>query len=310
MQRMEQEGSAERTLGIWYAIAAYGSWGILPLYWKALKDVPALEILAHRMVWSCIFVVGLIFFTKGWQDIREAVASKRTRLLVSLCAALISINWFIYIWAVNADRIVEANMGYYMNPLASVLLAVVVLKENLNFWQKLAIGSATVGVSIMTFSYGKFPWVAISLAISFALYGLFKKMVNLKAMTSLALETMIVSPLALLFLSNKGLQGTGAFGTISLHITLLLMCAGIVTALPLLWFAQATRRIPLSTLGFIQYFTPTCTLLLGVFLYKEPFTHAHLLSFGFIWSAILIYSLNGVGWLKTPQTVTPKGARG
>lgn len=302
MTKKLNETSAERSLGIWYAIAAYTAWGILPLYWKALKVVPAIEILANRLLWSCIFVVGIIFFTKGWQDIVKAVSVKRNRILVSLCSLLISVNWFTYIWAVNAGRVVETSMGYYINPLISVLLAVLVLKERLTLWQTISLILAFVGVSIMALSYGKIPWVALTLAVSFGFYGLFKKMAHLSAITSLALETMLIAPIALVYLSAKGVQGTGAFGTVSLSITLLLVLSGVVTAVPLLWFAQGTRRIPLSTMGFIQYLSPTITLFLGVFVYKEPFTHVHAVSFSFIWSALALYSISGILVLRNRQS--------
>jgi chloramphenicol-sensitive protein RarD len=292
--------------GTLYALAAFIAWGLLPAYWKLLKQVPSPEILCHRIFWSFVFV-SLVLLVKGqWGKIVRTLSVKRHCLAILLSTLLISVNWFVYIWAVNANHMVEASMGYYINPLFCVFLGVSVLRERVSFWQGIAFALALAGVLIMTVTYGRVPWIALSLTLTFGLYGLSKKLVTVDSLTALGLETMFVTPLCLLYLGNKHVQGTGAFGMISLSITMLLLFSGVVTALPLLWFAQATKKIPLSKVGFIQYVAPTLALLLGVFVYKEPFTRVHLLSFGCIWCALALYSLSNTALLKH---VRPGGER-
>lgn len=290
--------------GTLYAVAAFGAWGILPVYWKMLKQVPAPEILSHRIFWSFVFV-SLVLLVKGqWGTLIRTLSVKRHCLAILLSTVLITANWFTFIWAVNSNHIVEASMGYYITPLFSVLLGVVVLHERLNFWQGVAFLLAMVGVLIMTVTYGRIPWIALVLTLTFGLYGLSKKLVKVESLTALGLETMFVAPLCLMYIANKQFQGDGALGTISLSITGLLVLSGVITALPLLWFAQAAKKIPLSKVGFIQYLAPTLALLLGVFVYKEPFTRVHLLSFGCIWCALALYSLSNTALLRQLQ---PRG---
>lgn len=283
----------ETFVGNMYAVAAYTLWGMLPLYWKMLKHVPAGEILAHRIFWSFVFVLGLAVAQKRWSKMKEMLRDFKVLWRIALCTVLISINWGLYIWAVNSNHIVEASMGYYINPLIVILLSMIVLKEKLNIWQGVSVGLATVGVAIMTIEYGKVPWVALSLAISFGLYGLFKKLVNAESIVGLGVETLLITPLALGYILFKQMSGAGAVG-VSLTTTLFLLCSGFATATPLLWFAQAARRIPLSTVGFYQYIAPTISLTLGVLLFKEQFTPTHAISFGFIWTGLAIYTLSMV----------------
>jgi chloramphenicol-sensitive protein RarD len=288
-------------IGTWYAFAAFTSWGLLPLYWKLLQHVPSAEILAHRIFWSFVVVSGLLSLKGQWDGFKETMAVKKNRIPMLVGTLLLSINWFVYIWAVNANHIVEASMGYYMNPLFSVFLGVVVLHEHLNRWQWVALGLAATGVLIMAGTYGKFPWIAITLALTFGLYGLSKKMVAVDSLIGLCLETAMITPLCLGYIVFKQAQGLGAFGTISPTITLLLILSGIVTAFPLLWFAQAAKKIPLSKVGFIQYLAPTISLMIGVLIFHEPFTRVHLISFGCIWSALILYSLSHTSLLKSGQ---------
>lgn len=288
-----------KTAGIWYAIVAYAVWGVLPMYWKALDELPAMEILAHRILWSFVFVAALLMLSRRWHATKALLSDRKKLLAVMACGVLVSGNWLIYIWAVNSDQIVEASLGYYINPLISIFLGMVVLRERLSFWQLVSLLLAAVGVIALTFQYGSVPWVALTLAISFSLYGLVKKMVNVDAMVGLALETLIVAPLALIYILFLHHAGNGAF---SFHMsgigtTMLLIMAGVVTALPLLWFAQATLRIPLSMVGFIQYLAPSISLVIGVFYYKEPFTTVHMISFGFIWCALTLYSLSRTSFM-------------
>ncbi|RXT02306.1 EamA family transporter RarD [Ammoniphilus sp. CFH 90114] len=292
--------------GIWYAVAAYASWGLLPLYWKALQQIPSGEILAHRILWSFVFVSMILFLMKRWKSFKEVLFQPSVRLGIFASGFLISANWFTYIWAVNNNHVIEASLGYYINPLLSFCLGMLVLKERLHFWQLVSIALAAIGVIIITVEFGKIPWVAFSLALTFAFYGLAKKLTKVDSMISLALETTIVAPLAILYLSFLQWNGSGALGTVTMGEHFLLFGAGIVTALPLLWFAQAAKRISLTTIGFIQYLSPSIGLLLGIFLYKEPFTTAHIISFSFIWAALLLYSISST---KFMVQITPKFQR-
>ena len=285
-------------IGTIYALAAFTSWGLLPIYWKLLKQVPSTQILAHRILWACIFVSVVLLVRGQWGALKHAIAVKKNRIPILLSTLLITVNWAIYIWAVNANHLVEASMGYYINPLFSVFLGIIVLRERLDRWQYIALILAAIGVLIVTVEYGHIPWIALTLAFCFGLYGLSKKIVPVDSLIGLGLETLLVTPFCLAYLAVKQYHGTGAFGTISMTVTLLLICSGVITALPLLWFAQAAKKIPLSKVGFIQYVSPTLMLFLGVIIFKEPFTTVHLVSFGCIWGALILYSLSHTSFLK------------
>ncbi|MFC4320532.1 EamA family transporter RarD [Litchfieldia salsa] len=288
--------SNEQNKGIMYAFSAYLLWGVLPLYWKLLDTISAIEILAHRIVWSFLFVFAIILITKKGKQLKQQLGSlihrKKVLLGIVISSLLVTSNWFIFIWAVNSNHIIETSLGYYINPLVSVLLGVLVLKERLSFWQTVSFALAGIGVLILTFQYGSFPWVSITLALSFGLYGLVKKMANLDSLIGLMLETMIITPFALYFLISIQAKGNGTFLNTSVDQQLLLVGAGVATALPLLWFAQGARRIPLSMVGILQYIAPTISLMIGVFLFNEEFTKTHLITFIFIWSALVIYSFS------------------
>jgi chloramphenicol-sensitive protein RarD len=288
--------------GIWYGIAAYASWGILPLYWKMLQRIPAIEILAHRVLWSFVFIMILAGLNRRWSEVHKAIGNPEKRGLFLIAAVLITANWFIYIWAVNSGHIVECSMGYYINPLFSVFLGVFFLKEKLNYWQIFSIVLACAGVLFIAAQYGKIPWVALLLALTFGLYGLVKKLIRVEAMVGLTLETLIAAPFSLGYVLFLQIYGKGAIGNITLPETMMLLGAGIITAFPLLWFAQAANRIPLSTMGFLQYLSPTISLLLGVFIYRERFTHTHLISFGMIWVALVVYSCSNLPCLQKYQS--------
>lgn len=293
--------SNESSAGIWYACAAFLTWGILPLYWKILQQVPALEILGHRILWSFLFVSCLLLSKGRFKNLARVISDCSQRNVVFLGAILISANWFIYIWAVNAGRVVEASLGYYINPLLNVFLGMFVLKERLNLWQFISLLLAAAGVSVLTIQYGNIPWVALSLALSFGLYSLVKKMTSLDSLTSLTLETAFLTPLALCYLILLQVRGTGSFGVSNFYIAFLLMCSGVITALPLLWFSQGAKKIRLSTIGFLQYLSPSISLFLGVFIFKEPFTRTHLISFGLIWCALALYGLSQTSFLPRLQ---------
>jgi chloramphenicol-sensitive protein RarD len=277
--------------GVLFGIAAYLVWGLMPLYWKLFQQMAAWEILAHRVVWSVVFVGLWLAITSRLPQMWEAVADRKKKLAILISALLISANWLIFIWAVNNDHVMETSLGYYINPLINVLFGVLFLKEKLGMGQWVAIGLATVGVSIIALQYGQIPWVAISLALTFALYGLAKKVINLDSMLSLAWETLIVFPLSLLYLVYIHINETDTVSTLSGWQLPLLTLVGVATALPLYWFAQSTKTLSLSTLGFIQYLAPSASLLLAIFVFGEPFTATHVISFGFIWSALIVFTV-------------------
>ncbi|CUA80298.1 EamA family transporter RarD [Anoxybacillus suryakundensis] len=289
-------------LGTIYALLAYVLWGILPLYWKMLEHIKAEEILSYRIVASFLFMLALLLIQKSglaffhtcrllWQE------KKRVTALIA-ASLLISTNWFIYIWAVNHDHMVEASLGYYMNPLINVLLGVVVLKERLYKWQIVSLILAASGVVGMTIEYGKIPWIALSLACSFSLYSLVKKVISVDATIGLTVETMLATPLALIFI----IHSFGQLHDASFLFTtmLLLIGAGPATALPLLYFAKGAQHISLTLLGFLQYISPTLSLLLGVFLFHEPFTNAHIYAFSCIWTALILFSISST-WEKRKE---------
>jgi chloramphenicol-sensitive protein RarD len=284
--------------GVWYTIAAFFLWGILPLYWKAMKEIPSPQILAHRIFWSFVFVTLILVLQKRMVQLRLAFSSRRNRIFFVASAFTIGINWFIYIWAVNAGYVVESSMGYFINPLVSVLLGIVFLKERLRFWQFVSVILAFIGMLYMTLNYGKLPWIALSLAFSFGLYGLLRKTSHADSLVGLFFETALLSPLALAYLVVRGVQGSGAFGTVAPLLHILLVASGIVTATPLIWFAHGARKIPLSTVGFTQYLAPTLQLFLGVVVFREPFTSVHLVSFSLIWTGLALYSLSHASFMR------------
>ena len=285
-------------VGFIYGIAAYILWGFLPLYWKLLDQIPATEILAHRILWSFVFMFAILSFNRQLKSCIE-VLKDWSMIVRILCATiLITINWGLYIWAVTSGRILESSMGYYMNPLIVVVLGVLILKEKLNIWQTVSLIMAAIGVCIITISYGQIPWVSLMLALSFALYGFMKKTIPVGSTVGLGLETAFLTPFVLAYIIIKQASGIGALGSISTATTFILMGSGVATALPLLWFSKGAKRIPLSSIGFLQYISPTISLLLGVFVFKERFTQTHMLSFGFIWCGLIIYSISQVNQMR------------
>jgi chloramphenicol-sensitive protein RarD len=279
--------------GLFYAIGAYTVWGLLPVYWKALQTVPATEIVGHRMVWSLVFVTGLLVFRRHWGWLRVVAREPRRLLVVFLAACILGLNWLTYVWAVNAGYIVETSLGYFINPLVSVLLGVVFLRERLRHWQWAAIGVACIGVLYLTLGYGALPWIALVLAFTFGFYGLLKKKTSLGALEGLAMEVSLLFLPALAYLLYLDSHGTGSFGQTTGFTSILLILTGVATGGPLLLFAAAAKRIPLSMLGILQYIAPTLQFLLGVFLYGESFNQTRLVGFSLIWTALLIYSIEG-----------------
>lgn len=291
------------SIGVWYALAAYFLWGILPVFWKQLQTVPAPQILGHRIVWSCVFLGVLIVSRREGTAFLRAAWSRRTLALFGVAAVLLSVNWLTYIWAVNAGRIIDTSLGYYINPLVSVALATMFLHERLRVGQWVAVGLAAAGVIYLTWEHGELPWVSLVLAVSFALYGLAKKTAPLGALHGIMLETAMLLLPALLFLLAHEQAGTGAFGRATHATQGWLALTGVVTALPLLLFAKAARSVRYSTLGLLQYLSPTCGLAVGYWVYHEPFDRPRLIGFAAIWCALAVYWVEGL--LARPRPTTP-----
>jgi chloramphenicol-sensitive protein RarD len=282
---------SEETLGIVYGLAAYGVWGLFPLYWKQLGMVPSSQILAHRIVWAFFFTLALCFLLGRKKELAELFHSPKRLASVFIASLFVTVNWGLYIWAVNQSRILETSLGYYLNPLLSAAMGALVLREKLDKGMIAAYCVAGLGIIALTVSYGKLPWVALTLASTFAVYGLIKKMAALDALTGLTVETGAVFPFALVFLLFQQKAGTGAFGLMGVRITILLVMSGLVTAIPLLLYASGIKRMALSKMGFLQYISPTTQLLLGVFVFGEVVDLPQGIAFGCVVVALLIFSL-------------------
>ncbi|MGD9349848.1 MAG: EamA family transporter RarD [Desulfobacterales bacterium] len=284
--------------GVLFAVAAFLIWGISPIYWKALRPVPAFEIILHRIVWSFFFMVPLIIHMRRWQEFIGVFRNLRTLLILLFTAVIVGGNWLLYIWAVNTDRLLQASLGYYINPLVNVVLGMVFLKERLRPPQILAVVMATVGVLYLTLYYGEFPWIALTLALSFGLYGLIRKIAPVGALVGLTVETLLLSIPALICLFYLDRLGQGSIFRVSLKLDLMLMGCSLVTALPLLFFTLGARRLYLSTMGLLQYLAPSCMFVLAVFLFREPFASAQVVTFILIWTALAIYSTDSVRYYR------------
>jgi chloramphenicol-sensitive protein RarD len=294
--------STQTTRGFLAALTAFFIWGLLPVYLKALQHVGALEIMVHRAVWCCVFVMLWLALSKALPEVRTALRVPSTRWRLMLSATLVTINWYLYVWAVNSGHVVEASLGYFINPLVNVLLGVLVLRERLNSIQWIAVGSAAVGVLWLTWTTGRLPWIALALAFTFGSYGLIRKTVAVHAVAGLGTETLLLLPLGLTLMIWMGVNGTGGFLHVSLATDVLLVLGGVVTAVPLALFAYGARLIPYSTVGLLQYLGPTLQLMLGVWLYNEPFPQTRLIGFAFIWAALAIYAADGL-WRSRRQRV-------
>ncbi|MEO8598340.1 MAG: EamA family transporter RarD [bacterium] len=280
--------------GMFFAATAYILWGLFPLYFKLLQSVPAQQILMHRIIWSLAFVLVVLAWRRQWQWLPKVFRQPKVLLGFGASALLLSTNWLIYILAVNSGRVVDASLGYFITPLVSVLFGYLLLKERLRPLQWGAIALAAAGVVWLTWHSGQLPWIGLALAASFGTYGLLRKTAALGPLEGLTLETLLLFPLALGYLTLLSLQDQNAFHSAPAATSWLLAAAGPITAIPLLLFAAGARRIPLSTLGFLQYITPTLQLLFGVWLYHEPFSGARLIGFATIWTALAIYSMEGL----------------
>jgi chloramphenicol-sensitive protein RarD len=293
--------------GILYGIGAYVLWGFFPIYWKVLHEVPALQVIGHRIGWSFLMLVAFILFTKQWQDFRSvALTSAKTIGIYAIAGVLLTINWLVYVWGVNAGFIVETSLGYFINPLLSVLLGVIFLRERLRLAQWVPVLIAAAGVIYLTFVYGRPPWIALSLAFSFGFYGLVKKLAPLGSLYGLTLETGIVFPAAVIYLAVVQFNGTGSFLHTSALVNLFLIGAGIVTTIPLLMFASAAKEIPLTVVGLLQYIAPTLQFIIGVFIYKEPFDRSHLIGFAIVWVALVIFWVENYFAHRVPVEPIPE----
>ncbi|GAB3545427.1 EamA family transporter RarD [Noviherbaspirillum agri] len=280
--------------GILYAATAYAIWGVFPLYFKALQEIAPIKILMHRVVWSLAFIVVVLAWRRQWAWLRDVARKPKVLAGFAVSAVLLSSNWFIYIWAVNNGRVVDASLGYFINPLFNVLLGSLLLRERLRPVQWGAVALAACGVAWLTWQGGELPWIALLLAATFGLYGLLRKTASLGALEGLSLETLLLFPLAAGYLFLLARSGHNGFLSASTGTQWLLAASGPITAIPLLLFASGARRIPLSLLGLLQYIGPTLQLLLGVWLYHEPFAGARVAGFALIWGALAVYSLESV----------------
>lgn len=288
--------------GILYALGAYVLWGLFPIYWKWLHHVPALQVIGHRIGWSFILLMIVIFATRQWTKFRSTL-TPRVLGVYSIAGLLLSINWLVYVWGVNSEHVVETSLGYFINPLLSVLLGMIFLKERLRPIQWLPIGLAASGVVYLTWTYGSLPWIALSLAFTFGFYGLVKKTSPLGSLYGLTLETGWVFLPALGYLIYVQTTGEGAFGHTGVVSDVLMIAAGAVTTIPLLMFASAAKRIPLTMVGIMQYIAPTLQFLIGVLIYKEAFTTTSLIGFSLVWIALIIFWVEGVFARKAQKPI-------
>jgi len=286
--------------GFLLGLAAYTLWGVLPLYFKAVAAVPAIDIVAHRILWSLPFLALLIVIGKGWPRVRSAIADRRTLAMLSLTALLIGGNWLLYTYAVTSGHILAASFGYYLNPLANVLLGRFVLKEQLTRRQWMAVAIAGAGISVLAAGALGQLWISLTLCVSFALYGLLRKVVRADAMSGLAIETALLFPLALAWLGWRTADGVPAFGSTQMQTGLLLL-AGVVSTTPLLLFTAAARKLAYSTLGMLQFIAPTLQFIIAVAVYGEPLTRAHAIAFAAIWTALALYVSVLVSAPRLPQ---------
>jgi chloramphenicol-sensitive protein RarD len=284
----------ERRLGVLSGLGAYSLWGLFPLYFPLLEPAGGLEIVAHRVLWSLLFVGILLTVVRRWGQVRTLITDRRRVLVLAGAAVLIAVNWTVFVYGVNSGHVVETSLGYFINPLVSVLLGVVVFSERLRPWQWTAVGIATLAVAVLTVDYGRPPWIALSLALSFGLYGVMKKLVRVEAAPGLFVETALVAVPAGIVLGVLHAHGNGTFGNEGAGHALLLMSSGVATAIPLLLFAAAARRIPLSTVGLLQYLTPLMQLAIGVFVYDEPMPPARLAGFVIVWVALAVFTADSL----------------
>jgi chloramphenicol-sensitive protein RarD len=288
--------------GLWYGLAAYGIWGLFPLYWKLFGHVPAAQLLAQRVAWSFVALAVITTLLRRSSLMASLRVSSRVAALYALAAVLIGVNWFLYVWAVNAGFVVETSLGYFITPLVNVLLGVVVFRERLRRLQWLAVAVAAAGVVHLTRAYGSLPWIALGLAVSFGSYGLAKKTAPLASLEGLTLETAMLFLPAVGYLAMVHARGEGVFLERDPLTDVLMATSGVITIIPLLLFTSAVRRVPLSVIGILQYIAPSIQLLLGVLVFAEPFTATQLEGFAFVWVALVIFAADGMRARRLPAS--------
>lgn len=284
-----------RRTGMMAALSTYLIWGVLPLYWNLLARAEANEILAHRIIWSFIFMVVVLMVTKRWQsfkeDCRALWQNKKRGAILLLAAFTISLNWLTYIWAVNHGHVIDTSIGYYINPLMSVLFGIVFFRERISGLKKISLLLAAIGIVLMTYQLGKLPWVAVVLAVSFSVYGALKKQLHLNPFSSITLETLLMVPFAVPYIGMLMMSPANHFSLATPDLALYLMGTGVVTAVPLVLFSYGANLLPLNVLGFFQYISPTIGLLLGIFFFHETFGMAQISALGFVWVAIVLFTV-------------------
>jgi len=291
---------SELQIGIFYALGAYLMWGFVPLYFKHLDFIPVYEILAHRVIWSVVVTATFITYLKHWPDVICVCRSYKNLLMLIITSLLISCNWLVFIWAINNEQMLGASLGYFINPIINVVLGLIFLNERLSRLKWIAVSIATIGVLAQAWQLGELPWVSLVLPMSFGLYGLLRKKVKIKAITGLFIETMVVLPVALVYLLMLTNSDTASMLDNNMSLNLLLMFAGVVTAFPLIFFGQAALRLPLSTLGFFQYLAPSMLFLFAVLLYHEPISMIKIFTFACIWLGIFLFAFENklTKWLR------------
>ena len=290
----KRAGGSHESTALLAGIGAFGLWGIIPVYWKLLTAVPAAEIIAHRFIWTSGFLVLLLSWQGRWREVQANARSRRALIYCFASGLMVASNWLLFIWAVNAGRVIETSLGYFMTPLVNVLLGALFLRERLTRLQLVSVTLAALAVLNLTFGYGRFPWIAVTLCLTFGVYGFLRKQSGTGAIPGLFFETILLVPLGLAYLIYLQMHNALQFGNVGRPLSLLLVSTGVVTAVPLVWFGYAARHLRLTTLGFLQYFSPTCSFFLGVFLYREPFTRGHLITFSLIWIALGIFTWEAI----------------
>jgi chloramphenicol-sensitive protein RarD len=296
-------GDPQHTSAFIAAVASFATWGLVPIYWKLLSRVPALEILAHRFVWTIVFLGLLLSWQERWREVIGSLRRRRSALFCLGSGIMVGLNWLLFIWAVNIGHVLETSLGYFMTPIVNVLLGAFILRERLSAWQTASILIALVAVSILAFGYGHLPWIALGLCTSFGLYGLLRKQSGTAAIPGLFLETLFLLPLALVYLVLLANRGALTFGPSHISLSVILTTSGIVTAVPLIWFGYAARHLRLVTIGFLQYLSPSISFILGLFVYHETFTRQHFITFLLIWFALVLVSAEAVLRWRTSKRV-------
>jgi len=301
MESSQSTGPKSESIpGVIYAGSAFLIWGLVPLYWKALAVVPPLEIILHRVVWAFIFLLIVIILGRRWNEFCNALKDFKILLTLFSTAVIMGLNWWLYIWAINNDYMLQGSLGYYINPLVNVVFGILFLRERLRPAQILAVLLAGAGVVFLTISYGAFPWIALALASSFGFYGLIRKVAPVGPLVGLSIETMLLTIPSAAYLIYLGAKGSGSFLRGSIRIDLLLLGTSVITAVPLTFFTAGARRIKLATVGLLQYIAPTGIFLLAVFYYHEPFSNVQVWTFIMIWTALAVYSTDSVIYYRRP----------